>query len=116
VYDALYQKRNYKNNYSPDLIYDIMLKEKEKAFDPKLLDKFFSIMGVWPVGAVVALSDKRIAVVRDENEDDIWSPKVQIISPADDKRVIDLKETKNDLKIEYALNPWGEGKEYLALL
>ncbi|MBM3244650.1 MAG: HD domain-containing protein [Candidatus Omnitrophica bacterium] len=116
VYDALYQKRNYKNNFSPDLIYDIMLKEREKVFDPKLLDKFFSMMGVWPVGAIVSLSDKRIAVVREQNEDDIWSPKVEVISPAEAKEKIDLKEKKGQLKIEFALNPWVEGKEYLALI
>lgn len=116
VYDALYQKRNYKNNYSPDLVYNIMTKEGEKSFDAKLLDKFFNIMGVWPVGSIVSLTGGEIAVVRKVNEDDIWFPKVEVIYPEVEREVIDLKEKKDKIKIEYALNPWGDGKEYLKLV
>lgn len=116
VYDALYQKRNYKNNYSPDLVYNMMIKEKEKSFDAKLLDKFFNIMGVWPVGSIVSLTGGEIAVVRKVNEDDIWFPKVEVIYPQSERKEIDLKEKKDHMKIEYALNPWGDGKDYLKLV
>lgn len=116
VYDALSLRRSYKNDYPPNMIYDLMIKEKGNSFEPQLLDKFFAIMGVWPIGTIVALNDERIAVIRDENRDDISSPKVEVIYPADKKETIDLKERKQDIKIKCSLNPWKEGKDYLRLV
>lgn len=116
VYDALYQRRGYKTDYSPDVIYNIMSREKGTAFEPELLDKFFKAVGVWPIGSIVALSDGRIAVVRDQNEADIFLPKVEVISPADKKEFIDLKHDGSGLKIERFLSPWKEGKEFLNLV
>ncbi|MDD5692580.1 MAG: hypothetical protein PHP10_05330, partial [Candidatus Omnitrophica bacterium] len=114
VYDALSQRRGYKQDYSPDVVYNIMNKEKGSSFDPELLDEFFKIMGLWPIGAVVALNDGSIALVRSQNESDIQRPKVEIVSPVDKKRLVDLLEDKG-LSIERYLNPWKEGKEYLRL-
>lgn len=116
VYDALSQKRGYKSDYPPKMIYEIMIKEKGGTFEPRLLDKFFEIIGVWPVGTIVALNDGRIAVVREENEDDIFSPKVEVIAPEDKKEEIDLKAAGERLMIERSLNPLNEGKDYLPLI
>jgi putative nucleotidyltransferase with HDIG domain len=116
VYDALSQRRSYKNEYPPDMIYDFMVKQKDKLFDSSLIETFFKIMGVWPIGTIVALSDLRIAIVRQENETDIFAPKVEVVHPADKKEFLDLTQTKPDIKIERALNPFTEAKEYLALV
>jgi putative nucleotidyltransferase with HDIG domain len=113
VYDALSQRRGYKNDYPPKMIYDLMMKEKGTTFEPHLVERFFKIMGVWPVGTIVALSDARIAVVRKENEADIFSPKVEVIWPQDKRETIDLKLTEGKNKIEHSLNPLTEGKQYL---
>jgi len=115
VYDALSQRRGYKQDYSPDVIYNIMNKEKGTYFDPDLLDKFFKFIGFWPVGAVVELNDGSIALVREQNEADIRRPKIEIVSPLDKKRPVDLIQD-NSLNIERYLNPWKEGKEFLCLL
>jgi len=116
VYDALSQRRSYKNEYPPDEIYDFMIKEKGKFFESVLLDNFFKIMGVWPIGTIVLLSDSSIAVVRQENEEEIFCPKVEVIKPADKKELIDLKEAKEKIRIERALNPFTEAKDYLRLI
>lgn len=116
VYDALSARRSYKNDYPPNMIYDLMMKEKGGSFEPQLLDEFFRIMGVWPIGTIVSLSDERIAVIRDENLDDIFSPQVEVIHPADRKEMIDLRERKGEIKIGRALNPWKEGKDFLRLI
>lgn len=116
VYDALTQRRGYKNDYPPKIVYEIMLRERGSSFAPDLLDKFFSIMGVWPVGTLVSLNDSRIAVVREENEDEIFAPKVEIIDPADKREIIDLKAHKGELEIKSSLNPLNEGKKYLPLI
>ena len=116
VYDALSQRRSYKNDYPPNMIYQIMMKEKGTTFDPELLDKFFSIMGIWPIGSIVILNDGRVAVVRQENEDDIYCPKIEVIFPKENKEKIDLKVMKEKFNIDRFLNPFTDGKEYLPLV
>lgn len=116
VYDALSQKRSYKEDYPPDLIYSIMLKDKNTAFEPELLDTFFKIMGVWPIGTIVLLTDNSAAIVRQENEEDIFSPKVEVINPENKKGIVDLKKLKGEIGIKHYLNPFNEGKEYLKFI
>lgn len=116
VYDAICQRRSYKRDYPPNEIYRIILKEKNRLFEPLLVDRFFEVTGVWPVGTIVSLSDLRIAIVREENEFDIFSPKVEVVFPKQDKELIDLSQTKDKLKISFALNPFSKGKEFLHLI
>ena len=115
VYDALSNRRSYKRDYPPNMVYDIMMKEKGRGFDTALLTKFFRVMGVWPIGTIVKLDNSKIAIVREENEDDIFSPKVEIISSEETKIFIDLKENQQ-IKIVGALNPLAEGKQYMHLI
>jgi putative nucleotidyltransferase with HDIG domain len=115
VYDALAQRRPYKKSYPPLKIYEIMMMGEGKSFDPKLLDEFFRIIGVWPVKTIVTLSDGRIAVVREQNENDIFNPKVEVISPEEKREFINLVERKKEIKIEDSLDPFKEGKKYLHL-
>tara|TARA_B100000315_G_C14511111_1_gene557005 strand:- start:533 stop:1372 length:840 start_codon:yes stop_codon:yes gene_type:complete len=113
-YDALTQRRSYKRDYPSELIYKIMTSEKGTKFEPQLLDKFFKFMGVWSQGTIVELEDKRIAIVREINEDDIFSPRIEVISNTT-REFINLKETKS-IKIKRSLNPLNEGKQYLGFL
>ena len=114
VYDALNQRRSYKRDYPPERIYEAMVKDKGKRFDPRLLDSFFKAMGVWPRRTIVRLSDGRIGIVRKENEDDIFSPVVEIVDGGP-KELIDLGAEK-EIKIKQSLNPLGEGKGYIGLI
>jgi len=116
TYDALAERRSYKSDYPPEAIYNLMMRGKGTTYNPLLLDKFFRVIGVWPIGSIVALSDKRVAVVSEENHDDIFSPKVKVIYPEKKEALIDLKDNKEGLKIERYLNPWTEGKDFLHLV
>ena len=113
VYDALTQRRSYKRDYSPEKIYELMIKDKNKRFDPKLLDSFFKAMGVWPRKTIVRLEDGRIGIVRQVNENDIFSPVIEVVDGGP-KELIDLK-VKKETKIKHSLNPLGEGKDYVDL-
>jgi putative nucleotidyltransferase with HDIG domain len=115
VYDALSQRRGYKQDYSPDVVYNIMNRDMGKSFDPELLEKFFKFMGFWPIGSVVALNDGSVAVVKEENDSDIRRPKIDVVSPKEKRREVDLLQ-EEDLFIERSLNPWQEGREYLGML
>lgn len=114
-YDALSERRSYKADYPPDAIYNLMIRGKGSAFNPGLLDKFFKLIGVWPIGSIVALSDKRIAVVVEENRDEIFLPIVRVIYPQKGEEAVNLKKDNNGLRIEHYLNPWKEGKDFLHL-
>jgi putative nucleotidyltransferase with HDIG domain len=114
VYDALALKRCYKKDYPPDKIYELMILEKGKMFDPELLDKFFQHMGVWPVGSIVALNDGRVGVVREVHEQDIRRPLVEILSSRNGSESLDLLK-REDLLITETLNPHDKGREYLPL-
>jgi putative nucleotidyltransferase with HDIG domain len=116
IYDALCARRSYKAALPPNLVYEIMMKEKKRLHFPQLVDDFFRVMGVWPIGTLLVLSDSRIAVVREENVDDIFSPKIEVISPENNKEIIDLKAKKGLLAIEKFLDPFDEGKPYVGLI
>ncbi len=116
VYDALAQRRSYKKDFPPKKIYNIMIEGKGSAFDPELVESFYRVMGVWPIGTIVSLSNRRIAIVRKTNEKDIFNPVIEVIHPQKSQEVIDLSEEKVKLKITKSLNPFKEGKRYLELI
>lgn len=111
VYDALTHRRSYKRDYPPEKIYEIMISDRGKKFDPQILDAFFEAMGVWPRRTIVRLQDGRIGVVRKENKDDIFSPVVEIVEGGP-RETVDLK-TRKDIRVERSLNPLSEGQKYL---
>lgn len=113
VYDALAQRRTYKKDFPPNKIYSIMTDGKGTSFEPGLLDSFFRVLGVWPIGTIVSLSNRRIAIVRKTNEKDIFKPIIEVIHPKKRREVIDLSDEKTKIKITRSLNPFKEGKKYL---
>jgi putative nucleotidyltransferase with HDIG domain len=113
IYDEMYQKRATREFFTPLRIYEVMAGRKGTFFDPEYLDSFYRIMGVWPVGLIISLSDGRVAVARKANEQDIFCPQVEVIDPPEKKEWLDLAERKGELAIRAALNPFGEGKKYL---
>ena len=116
VYDALAQRRSYKKDFPPKKIYNIMMDGKGNSFDPELIEAFFRVLGVWPIGTIVSLSNRKIAIVRKTNEKDIFAPVVQVIHKKKLGKVIDLSEEGIKLKITKSLNPFKEGKKYLRLI
>jgi HD-GYP domain-containing protein (c-di-GMP phosphodiesterase class II) len=115
VYDALCQKRAYKKHFHPDEIYEIITDEKNRQFDPELVDRFFEIMGVWPLGTLVELNDGCIGYVKKINKNDKFRPVVKILSPQRKSGLIDLLKENHKIKISKSLDPFKEGKEYADL-
>jgi putative nucleotidyltransferase with HDIG domain len=113
VYDALAQRRTYKKDSPPNKIYKTMIEDRGTLFHPQILDRFFEVIGVWPVGTIISLNDKSVAVVREINETNIFCPKVEVISPIQEKKFIDLEKEKSNFNIEKAINPFGRGKKFI---
>jgi putative nucleotidyltransferase with HDIG domain len=116
VYDALAQRRTYKKDFPPKKIYTIMMQGNGTSFHPQLLEDFFSILGVWPIGTIVSLSNRRIAVVRKVNQQDIFRPVVEVLRPKSKMKLIDLAAEGVKVKITKSLHPFKEGKKYLELI
>jgi len=114
VYDALRQRRSYKRDYPPLLIYRIMQRERSKSFEPALLDKFFEILGVWPIGTIVELDSGQLALVTEENKDDIFHPQVEVLPERRQTIDLSIKDSsgKYEREIIRSLNPLSEGKSH----
>jgi HD-GYP domain-containing protein (c-di-GMP phosphodiesterase class II) len=78
VFEALPAVRSYKEALGPQGAYSIMLADKG-AFHPGLMAAFVSMVGLYPPGTYVRLSDRRVAMVTEVTEF-IGRPKVIIIS------------------------------------
>jgi len=66
VYEALTAKRNYRPiSYTPDEALRKMWGEADKSFDVILLKRFIYMMGIYPIGSVLELSDGSIGLVMD---------------------------------------------------
>ncbi len=115
-YDALRSRRSYKRYYPPEMIYEIMLKEKGGLFDPWLFEKFFGFLGVYPISTIVELDKGWVGIVRKQNEDDIFSPEVEIVFPPSKKGELISLKTHPDIHIKSSLNPLSSGKDYLPFL
>jgi HD-GYP domain-containing protein (c-di-GMP phosphodiesterase class II) len=80
VYDAMTTPRVYrKKSYSPDQALAIMLKDRETTFDPILLKIFVGLVGIFPVGSLVLLDTREIAVVYKMNPDPELLDRPQVI-------------------------------------
>lgn len=80
--------------------------EEQSRFDARILAAMVSLLGVYPPGTIVALSDGSLGLVLSPGADS-KTPKVLIYDPAiskDDAPVVDLGETP-ELTIEEALRP-----------
>jgi len=62
VFEALTAVRPYKSQISPHAAFSIMLEDKD-AFQPSLLASFIHVVGIFPPGNTVVLSDRRCGIV-----------------------------------------------------
>jgi len=78
VYEAMTAETVYRpKSYTPDEALRQMLAEAGKSFDTILLKRFIHMMGIYPIGSVVELSDGSIGLVMDyPNEDERSLPLV----------------------------------------
>jgi putative nucleotidyltransferase with HDIG domain len=105
VYDALIQRRPYKKQFPPPEIHALITREKGKMFDPRIVDDFYRVMGVWPVGMAVVLNDGRAAVVREASERDVFRPVVEITGPESQRgKLVDLADGGGEVEVDRLLD------------
>jgi HD-GYP domain-containing protein (c-di-GMP phosphodiesterase class II) len=111
-YDGLTSSRVYSRvPYPPEKALRFMMQRAGKAYDSVLLKLFINCIGIYPVGTLLLLNTKELAVVMQNNPDQgKWnSPKVKVISDPDgneiDGETIDLSDPRNGRAILEALDP-----------
>lgn len=95
VYDALCSRRPYKEPMHPMESLSLMYRNREKDFAPGFLEGFIEVMGVYPTGCLVQLSNHFTAVVTEQNSGNPIRPKVVLLStpfgvPMTNPRLVDL--------------------------
>lgn len=78
IYDALITNRPYREAYSPRSALDLMSEQMSAALDPALFACFRSIMGLYPIGSEVVLSDGRTGTIINRYATDPERPSVVI--------------------------------------
>jgi putative nucleotidyltransferase with HDIG domain len=76
-YDALTTKRSYKSMLDPPEAMQIVYAQSGKKFDPRIINHFIKIVGIYPIGSMVELSDGRIAMVISFSYDQLLTPVVK---------------------------------------
>lgn len=102
TYNAMTSGRIYHvKRHLPDEAITNMANRVETTFDPLLLKIFINTIGIYPVGTVVALSSKEIAIVSKTNPNDLERPEVKIIAneeglfEIDEVKILDLSQEKD---------------------
>lgn len=109
VYDALTSNRVYHQGQEPTAVLHKLLEWSEHHFNQELVHYFIRTVGIYPVGSLVRLASKRLAVVIDQHHDNLLHPKVRIIYNIQSRsyvpaRDIDLsKPTVNDQILSFEI-------------
>lgn len=86
-FDALTSGRTYRKDSMPvDEVILKMIRQSNVKFDPHLLKVLINIIGVYPVGTLLLLDTGELALVIQNNPDDIFRPEVKIIADRSGKK------------------------------
>ena len=103
-YDALTSSRVYNRvPYSPEKALKFMLSRSGKAFDPIILKVFVNSIGIFPVGTLVMLNTRELAIVMAANADPEKGdrPRVKLIADAQGHEIDgDLIDLANPQEME----------------
>lgn len=108
IYDALTADRCYKQGMSPAEAFKILLSLTPNHLDKELVYKFINCIGVFPVGALVELSDGRVGIIWTSNSHEPLKPEIKCFYSRKYRRFVDvsfvdMKTTK--LTIKKAIAP-----------
>jgi len=82
VFDALRSNRSYRAGLATDRVRFMLDEQSGRAFEPTLLRRFTSLVGLFPAGTVVHLASGQIGVVAEANAADIYRPRVRVVRDA----------------------------------
>jgi putative nucleotidyltransferase with HDIG domain len=91
VYDAISSNRPYKRAWSPAESVRRMA-AWNGHFDTRILNSFIRSVGIYPVGALVKLQSEHLAVVLEQHDETLLTPKVRIFYSARKREPVFLRD------------------------
>lgn len=111
-YDGVTSSRVYSRSpLTPDKALRFMMDKAGSIYDPVLMKLFINSVGIYPVGSLLLLTTKEMAVVMQTNPTpDLWnSPLIKLISDASgnamDGITVDLADPEEKRKISRTIDP-----------
>lgn len=97
TYQALVAGRSYKKSWTPSAVMRYLDAIAGIEFDVRLWERFREVMGYFPIGSLVKLSDDSLAFVISVPQKDLLNPQVAVVMAPDGRRteknrLIDLAE------------------------
>lgn len=78
IFDALTATRVYKEGFTHNKAFAILRElVKDNHLDEKLVEQFIKCIGAFPIGSLVQLNSKKLAIVERRNEEDPTKPEVR---------------------------------------
>ena len=93
VYDALRSTRPYRGEIPSDRAMEIMHEEAEEKFNPDLFAGFARLVGYYPPGICVRLSNGETAIVYKPNPDALRRPGVLVVHDAAGEKLVAPRHT-----------------------
>ncbi|PSW18551.1 HD family phosphohydrolase [Photobacterium sanctipauli] len=106
AYDNLCHPQDHNKARIPYSALSYLFKNKRKQYNNDHLGLLIKLMGVYPPGSVVQLSNKQLGLVISVNSESLLYPNVLLYDPSvpsNEAPIIDLEE--NNLRIEQAIPP-----------
>lgn len=85
VYDAITSNRQYKEGSPAFDALKILYAERDKHFDSELVEAFIRMVGVYPPGTLVEMTNGEVGIVVSANKDSRLRPQVELVMTADKK-------------------------------
>ena len=79
VYDAMRSQRSYQQAFPTDRILAVMKRNDGSQFDQNLVRRFVQLIGIYPPGTLVRLSNNELAIVLKVHAPDPYRPQVRIL-------------------------------------
>lgn len=98
VYDAITSNRPYKKGWAPADSIRKMAEWSKGHFDEAVFQAFVKTVGIYPTGSLVRLESGRLAVVVEQHESSLLTPKVKVFFSAKTKMPI-IQETLDLAKL-----------------
>ncbi|GAB7128346.1 cyclic di-GMP phosphodiesterase [Silvimonas sp. JCM 19000] len=92
VYDAITSNRCYHTGLSPTEALRRMWEWAPSHLDPKLVQAFIRMVGIYPVGSMVKLESGRIGVVSEPNMTEMLKPRVKVFFSTRSQSYIPVQE------------------------
>ena len=101
VYDAMRSQRVYQDASPTDRILAVLQRNDGKQFDQNLVRRFVQLVGIYPVGNLVRLNTRDVAVVLKMYAPDPYRPRVRVLIDRTGRKIdhpleLNLWETRED--------------------